>query len=89
MAEKKVPMRKCVACGEMIGKKIALRVVRTPSGEIVLDKTGKMNGRGAYLCGKTDCFAAARKGKKLERSLKTSISEDIYESIQKELEKDE
>ncbi len=90
MAEKaKVPMRKCIACGEMIGKKGAIRIVRTPEGNIVLDKTGKMNGRGAYLCNDLNCFQIARKGKKLERSFKLPISDDIYESIRKEILPDE
>lgn len=89
MAEKKVPMRKCISCGEMIGKKGAVRVVRTPSGEIVLDKTGKMNGRGAYLCKDLNCISAAKKGKKLERSFKQEIPEDIYDLIFKELSADE
>lgn len=87
MAEKRVPMRKCIACGEMIGKKGAIRVVRTPEGGIVVDETGKINGRGAYLCRDVNCFSAAKKGKKLERSFKTQISEQVYESILKELEK--
>ena len=89
MAEKKVPMRKCISCGEMIGKKGAVRVVRTPSGVIVLDKTGKMNGRGAYLCKDLNCISAAKKGKKLERSFKQEIPEDIYDLIFKELSADE
>ena len=89
MAEKKVPMRKCISCGEMIGKKGAVRVVRTPSGGIVLDKTGKMNGRGAYLCKDLNCISAAKKGKKLERSFKQEIPEDIYDLIFKELSADE
>lgn len=73
----------------MIGKKGAVRVVRTPSGEIVLDKTGKMNGRGAYLCKDLNCISAAKKGKKLERSFKQEIPEDIYDLIFKELSADE
>ena len=73
----------------MIGKKGAVRVVRTPSGGIVLDKTGKMNGRGAYLCKDLNCISAAKKGKKLERSFKQEIPEDIYDLIFKELSADE
>ena len=89
MAEKKIPMRKCVACGEMIGKKGAVRIVRTPSGSIVLDETGKMNGRGAYLCRDLNCFSAAKKGKKLERSFKSPVPAEIYDDIFKELKGDE
>ena len=50
MAEKKIPLRKCTGCGEMKPKKELIRVLKTTETEIVLDKTGKKNGRGAYLC---------------------------------------
>lgn len=89
MAERKIPMRKCVACREMIGKKGAIRIVRTPSGTFALDETGKMNGRGAYLCRDINCYTDARKGKKLERSFKSPIPEEIYDDIFKELSADE
>lgn len=53
---KKVPMRQCVGCGEMKGKKEMMRVLRTAEGDIVLDVTGKKNGRGAYLCKSMECL---------------------------------
>ena len=53
---KKTPMRRCTGCGEMKEKKNLIRVVRTPDGEIGIDKTGKMNGRGAYLCDDLSCL---------------------------------
>ena len=56
---RKVPMRKCTGCGEMKSKREMLRVLRTTEDEIILDATGRKNGRGAYLCGSTECFQKA------------------------------
>ncbi|MCH5269330.1 MAG: YlxR family protein [Lachnospiraceae bacterium] len=81
---KKVPFRQCVGCGEMKSKKEMLRVLKTPEGPIVLDVTGKKNGRGAYLCKSEDCMKKARKNKGLERSLKISIPDTVYEELEKE-----
>lgn len=83
---KKIPMRQCVGCGEMKGKKEMMRVLKTTEGAIVLDVTGKMNGRGAYLCKQADCLKMARKNKGLERSFKMSIPDDVYDSLEKEFE---
>ncbi|MCD8098265.1 MAG: YlxR family protein [Lachnospiraceae bacterium] len=62
-----------------------LRVIRTAENEILLDATGRKNGRGAYLCRNPECLARARKTKALERSLKTAIPQEIYESLEKEM----
>lgn len=83
---RKVPMRKCTGCQEMKSKKEMLRILRTPEGEIVLDVTGRKNGRGAYLCPRRDCFEKAMKNKGLERSLKVRIPTETYESLKKEIE---
>lgn len=83
---KKVPQRQCIGCGEMRGKKEMMRVLRTTENEIVLDITGKKNGRGAYLCKSMECLKKARKGKGLERSFKMSIPGEIYDSLEKEFE---
>lgn len=83
---KKVPLRQCVGCGEMKSKKEMMRVLKTAEDEIVLDVTGKKNGRGAYLCVSLDCLKKARKNKGLERSFKRSIPEEVYESLEKEFE---
>ncbi|MCD7746221.1 MAG: YlxR family protein [Lachnospiraceae bacterium] len=83
---KKVPLRKCTGCLEMKGKKEMLRILRTPEGEILMDETGRKNGRGAYLCRSMECFEKARKNKGLERSLKVKIPEETYESLKKEIE---
>ena len=85
MAEKKIPLRKCTGCNEMKPKKELIRVLKTPEEEIVLGKTGKKNGRGAYLCNSIDCLKKAAKTKGLERSLQIKIPEEIYESLEKEL----
>jgi len=81
---KKVPTRQCVGCGEMKNKKDMLRVLKTPEGPIVLDATGKKNGRGAYLCKTKGCLIQARKSKGLERSFKMSIPNDVYDDLEKE-----
>ena len=83
---KKVPLRQCVGCGEMKGKKDLMRVLRTAEGEICLDATGKKNGRGAYLCKSGECLKLARKNKGLERSFKMSIPDEVYDSLEKEFE---
>ncbi len=82
---RKVPMRKCVGCSEMKNKKELIRILKTPEGEILLDVTGKKNGRGAYLCKNPECFARAVKSKGLERSLGIHIPEDVYENLKKEM----
>ena len=89
MQEKRVPLRKCLGCGEMIGKKGAVRIVRSKEGEISLDDTGKKAGRGAYICRDAECFSQVRKARKLDRSLKCAVPEDIYDIIEKELSSDQ
>lgn len=86
-AVRKIPMRKCIGCGEMKSKREMIRILRTTENGIVLDATGKKNGRGAYLCGSEDCFQKAMKSKGLERALKTPIPGEVYESLKKEIEK--
>ena len=81
---KKITLRQCVGCGEMKSKKELLRFLKTAEDEIVLDATGKKNGRGAYLCFSKECLKKARKSKGLERSFKMSIPGEIYEKLEKE-----
>ena len=64
---KKIPLRQCVGCGEMKGKRDMMRVLKTAEDEICLDITGKKNGRGAYVCKSRECLQKARKNKGLER----------------------
>lgn len=82
---KKVPMRKCTGCGEMKNKKEMIRVLRTTEDDIVLDVTGKKNGRGAYLCFSRECLSRAIKNRGLEKSLKTQIPQEIYDNLESEM----
>lgn len=86
---KKIPMRQCVGCGQMKSKKEMMRVLKTAEGNIVLDVTGKMNGRGAYLCKCIDCLKLAKKTKGLERSFKMNIPDDVYVNLEKEFDQSE
>ena len=79
-------MRQCVGCGEMKSKKDMMRVLRTEDGSVILDMTGRKNGRGAYLCMNRDCLVKARKNKGLERSFKMNIPQEVYENLEKEFE---
>ena len=83
---KKIPMRMCVSCREMRPKKELTRVVRTPEGEVLIDPTGRANGRGAYLCLKTACLDKAIKSRALERALEVTISKETYEALRKDCE---
>lgn len=79
---KKIPMRMCVSCREMRPKKELLRVVRTPEGAIVLDRTGRANGRGAYLCDRLECLNRAVKTRALERALNLKLDETVLAALQ-------
>ena len=83
--QKKIPMRKCVGCGQMLEKREMIRVLKTPEDEIILDKTLRANGRGAYICNSADCLAKAIKNKGLERSLKSPIPEEVSARLKEEL----
>ena len=80
----KIPMRQCTGCREMKNKKEMIRVLKTTEDEIVLDVTGKKNGRGAYICFSRECLEKARKNHGLERSLKAAIPDEVYDSLEKE-----
>lgn len=82
---KKIPQRQCVGCQEMKAKKELIRVIKTQEGEVLLDASGKKNGRGAYLCFSLECLQKARRGKGLERSLKITIPEPVYDRLEEEL----
>lgn len=83
---RKIPNRQCTGCGEMKDKRKMIRVLKTGEGEILIDATGKKNGRGAYICPDKECFAKAVKNKGLERSLKVAIPKEVYEQLEKEME---
>lgn len=81
MVKKKIPLRKCVACGEAKPKKELIRVVRNIEKEVEIDMTGKKNGRGAYICSNLQCLELALKGKKLSRALEVEMSKEVYENL--------
>ncbi len=83
---KRIPLRRCTGCQEMKNKKEMMRILRTTEGEIVLDATGRKNGRGAYICRSMGCFEKAVKNHGLERSLKAKVPEEAYADLKKEIE---
>lgn len=82
---KKIPMRKCTGCGELKPKKELVRVIKDGNLEVKMDLTGKLNGRGAYVCRSMECLNKAIKTKAIERSLQTKISEEVYDKLKMEL----
>lgn len=82
---KKIPQRQCIGCGQMKDKKELIRILKTQEGSIVIDATGKKNGRGAYICPDEECLQKAFKTKGLERSFKMAIDQSIYDELKKEL----
>lgn len=88
MTTKKVPLRKCTGCAQMKPKRELVRVVRSPQGEVSLDLVGKKPGRGAYICKDIECLKLARKAKRIERALECSISPELYDIMEKEIEND-
>ena len=82
----KIPMRQCTGCREMKSKKEMIRVLKTSENEIILDATGKKNGRGAYLCFSEECLEKAIKNHGLERSLKMAVPDEVYQNLKKEFE---
>ncbi len=85
MKTKKIPMRMCLGCGEMKPKKELIRVVKAADDSISLDFTGKKNGRGAYICKNSECFAKARKARRFEKSFSCRIEDSVYEEMENEL----
>ncbi len=84
--QKKIPQRQCMGCRERKEKRAMIRVVRCTDGEIRLDFSGKLNGRGAYVCPDLPCLAKAKKSRSLERCLETPIPEEVYNRLEKEME---
>ena len=86
MKPKKIPMRMCLGCGEMKTKRELIRVVKSPEGEISIDKTGKKSGRGAYVCDSLECLKKARKARRFEKAFSCQISDEIYNTMEKDME---
>ena len=85
MQTRKKPNRQCIGCRESREKKDLIRVVRTPEGEFCIDRTGRRNGRGAYLCDDPECLKKARKTNGLSRAFRINVSEEVYEDLERQL----
>lgn len=83
MKVKKIPLRSCVITKERLPKKELLRIVRTPEGRVIVDESGKANGRGAYIKKDIEVLNKARKNKVLEKRLECTIEESLYDEIEK------
>jgi len=83
--QKKIPQRQCMGCRERKAKKELIRVVRCTDGTVQLDFSGKLNGRGAYICPNAECLKKAQKSKALDRSLEVPIPEEVYDRLAKEM----
>ena len=84
--QKKIPQRQCMGCRERKAKRELIRVVRGTDGVVSLDFSGKLNGRGAYLCPDAECLKKAQKAKSLERSLEVPIPQEVYDRLAREME---
>ncbi len=82
MKKKKIPLRKCLGCGEQFPKKDLIRVVKTKEGAIFLDETNRANGRGAYICRSAECLHKALKRKAIQRSLETALSDEVQAELE-------
>ena len=87
MKQKKIPLRKCNGCGEQKDKRELVRIVKNADGEINLDLTGKMAGRGAYICPNAECLKKARKGKRIDKAFETAVPDEVYDKIEEQLKK--
>lgn len=86
MKSRKIPERMCIGCMEKKPKRELIRIVRTPEGEIVCDRTGKKPGRGAYICPEKKCLQLAAKSKRIEKSFSCRIDRSVYEELKNEFE---
>lgn len=84
--QKKIPQRQCMGCRERKEKRQLIRVVRKTDGTVCVDFSGKVSGRGAYICPDKACLTKALKSKSLERSLEVPIPEEVYGRLEKEME---
>ena len=82
---KKLPQRTCIGCNTQKDKKDLIRIVKNKQGEISLDKTGRLPGRGAYICDNLECLEKLVKSKKLEKSFEMKIEETIYDELRKRI----
>lgn len=80
-----VPQRRCVGCQLSKPKRELWRIVRTPQGEVHWDPTGKLSGRGVYICPQADCFQAAIRAQRLSRALEVDIPQDVLQRLREKL----
>ena len=85
--QKHIPQRTCIICRETKNKRELIRVVRTPEGAVFVDKTGKANGRGAYVCRQSSCYEQGLKKERLAQALNVKLSPDEIVALQAELSK--
>ena len=83
--QNKKETRTCLACRGKFNKNQLIRIVKTPNGDYLVDKTGKLDGRGAYICDSADCSKKLIKNKLLNRAFKTAISDDVYKAVEESL----
>jgi len=86
MKQKKIPLRMCLGCKQMINKKEMLRIVKNNENQICLDLTGKMNGRGAYICSNKECFEKVKKTNGFQRTFQMPVEDEIYNAVSHSLE---
>ena len=84
--QKKIPQRQCMGCRERKNKRDMIRVVRQTDGNVSLDFSGKLNGRGAYVCPDPECLKKCRKTRSLDRCLEVTIPEEVYDRLTREME---
>lgn len=85
---KTIPMRLCTGCGVQKPKRELVRIVRAKTGEVALDTTGKMPGRGAYICPDAQCLLKAKKAKRLERVFGCAVPDEVYDRLEEALQRD-
>lgn len=79
---RRIPQRKCIVCGKLSEKKDLLRIVKNKEEGILIDESGKVNGRGAYVCKNEECIRGLRRTNKLNQAFKMKIEDDIYEELE-------
>lgn len=86
MKPRKIPMRMCVGCREMKPKMSLMRIVKPQDGEAHIDRTGKAQGRGAYVCPSIECLKKAQKTRALDRALESRIDEAVFAQLESQIE---
>ncbi len=86
MKKKKIPLRKCLGCGQQFPKAELIRVVKNKAGDVFLDLTNRANGRGAYICRSPQCLKTALKRKAIQRSLEVALSDQVAAELTKAIE---